>query len=141
MDADAELEENENRKDFTERERGRTFKAAKQIVEDVRKAEEVLGQNAQKPKPAGPKGGRPQKAITKDAVAEAVGETRRTVERSKKQVALAEQYPFMQAWKQSHVLAVGEALEKLPESERDKAVPKTVQEKSDWYTERECVSL
>jgi hypothetical protein len=44
-----ESEENEDRKDFTPGERGRTFKAAKQTVADVKKAAEVLSaQNADK---------------------------------------------------------------------------------------------
>lgn len=114
---DIELEENDNRKDFTEKERGRTFKAAKKVVDDAKKAKTVLAQTG--PKPSGVKGGRPKEAASTRSVADAIGETRQSVERAEQQVDLAEKFPFMQGpdWRQSHVLAVGEALEHIPEEE------------------------
>jgi ParB-like chromosome segregation protein Spo0J len=45
-----EFEENENRKELTEGERARTFQSSKRLVEKARQAEEVLAQNAPKPK-------------------------------------------------------------------------------------------
>ena len=44
-----ELEENENRKPLTQGERERTFRSAKKLVDNARRAEEVLIQTESKP--------------------------------------------------------------------------------------------
>jgi ParB/RepB/Spo0J family partition protein len=115
-----ELEENEDRKAFTQAERERTFAKSKRLVDDAKKAEEVLAQTA--PKPRGKKGGQPKKPASTRAVAEALGTSRRDVDRAEQHVALAEQYPFMQKWRQSEVLAIHEALVTVPEAEREDAM-------------------
>lgn len=119
---DIELEENENRKDLTEAERKRTFAASKKLVDNAKRAADVLSIVDKTPNP---KGGRPTKgSASQESVAEALGVSRGTVSNAEQHVATAERFPFMQtaAWRQSHVLAVGEALEKLPEPEQDQAV-------------------
>jgi ParB family chromosome partitioning protein len=116
---DVELEENENRKNLTEGERARTFESSQRIVRTAKRAEQVLG--GIPPKPVGPKGGRPSNPASKEAVAEAVGISRRSLLEAEQHVETAERFPWMKGseWRQSHVLAVREQMEKLPESERD----------------------
>lgn len=114
---DIEVEENENRKALTEGEKARTFASSKRLVEKAKRAAEVLAQSA----PKASTGGRPSQPASTRAVAEAVGVERRTIDRAEQHVATVERYPFMESqhWRQSHVLAVNEHLEKLPEEERE----------------------
>ena len=114
-----ELEENENRKSFTARERRRTFDTAKQLVEDAKKAEGILAQLG--PEKTG-KRGQPKKPASTRAIAAAVGTTRQDIERAAQHVETATMFPFMQSWRQSEVLAVRETLEDLPEEERQDAM-------------------
>jgi ParB/RepB/Spo0J family partition protein len=119
---DLELEENENRKNLTERERGRTFAAAKKVKESAEKAAEILENSS--PVIEGPRGrGQPPKAASTRAVAEALGVDRMDVRRARQQVETAEQFPFMQTgkWRQSDVLRIRERIEELPEAERESA--------------------
>jgi ParB family chromosome partitioning protein len=112
-----ELEENENRKQLTDRERARTFASSKRLVESAKKAEEVLGATRKTPHA---EGGRPSKgAAPKADIAEAMGMSRRSLERAEQQVETAEQFPWMQGneWRQSDVLRVRERLEELPDPE------------------------
>lgn len=69
------------------------------------------------------KRGRPNKAGSKRQVASVTGISPASQIEVERHVSLAEQYPALQrdGWKQSQVLAAGEALEKLPEGERPKA--------------------
>jgi ParB-like chromosome segregation protein Spo0J len=107
---DVELEENENRKSLTERERTRTFASSKKLKENAKRAAEVL--------PAADKtqGGRPpKKSVPQKDVAQALGTSRQAIERAEQHVATAEVFPFMQGnnWRQSDVLRVRERLEEL----------------------------
>ncbi len=113
-----EIEETEDRKDFNEQERRRTFTSSKQLVEDAKQVEEVL--RTKSPKPSGAKGGRPSKPASTRAVAEAVGVDAKSVRKAEQHVETAEAFPFMQGpdWRQSQVLAVRESIEKLPEVEK-----------------------
>ena len=114
-----ELEENENRKSLTERERTRTLASSKKVLEHARKAGEVSPQSAAKPQ-----GGRPTKyGKSKDEVAQDLGISKDTLERAEHHVETAEQFPFMQAgnWRQSDVLRVRERIEDLPQEERGPA--------------------
>ena len=87
-----ELEENENRKSLTAAERSKTFRAAKQVVEDAKKVKAVSSQSETKPQ-----GGRPAKYVKKkDEVAADIGVSRNTLERAEQHVSTAEQFPFMQ---------------------------------------------
>jgi ParB/RepB/Spo0J family partition protein len=114
---DIELEENDNRKSLTEAERAKRYRTSKRLVENARKAKEVLAQSAQKPNQKGTKGGRPKKPDAPQAVAEALGTDRRTVERAEQHVETAEAFPFMQDWVRSDVLAVHEQLAPIPKAE------------------------
>lgn len=117
---DIEFEENENRKPLTERERARTFASSKKLKDNAAKAREILAQSAQEKTG---KRGQPVKPTSQNAVAEALGTDRRTVERAEQHVETAERFPFMQTgtWRQSDVLRFRERLEELPEAEREDA--------------------
>jgi ParB family chromosome partitioning protein len=115
---DIELEENDNRKSLTERERARRFESSKKLVENAKRAAEVSPQSADKPS-----GGRPaQYGKPKPEVAADLGVSEDTLVRAEQHVATAEQFPFMKGsqWKQSDVLRVRERLEGLPAPEREK---------------------
>jgi ParB family chromosome partitioning protein len=111
-----EIEENENRKSFTEQERRRTFASSKRLLEKAKKAEEVLRTTRKTAETGRPtKGGASQVEI-----AEALDTNRRTIERAEKHVATAERFPWMQGndWRQSDVLRFQERLEELtPEAQ------------------------
>ena len=115
-----ELDENENRKDFTERERQRTFTASKRTVDDAKKAGQVLSKNSldkRKPRGQAPKYGAP-----KSAVAKALGVSHATITEAEQHVEAAEQFPFMQRpdWRQYHVLETRDLISQFPEAERTK---------------------
>jgi ParB-like nuclease domain len=114
---DIELDENENRKDFSEKERHRTFKAAKQLVEDAKKAEAILSQVGTV---SSGKRGNPKKAASVRAVASALGTTNQDISRAQKHESTAEQFPFMQGihWSESNVIEAGKIVKTLPASER-----------------------
>lgn len=118
---DIELEENENRKALTERERTRSFASSKKIVENAKRAQEVIGRT---PKTPHPKGGRPTKGTaSQEEIAQALATSPRDLVRAEQHVETAERFPFMQGgdWRQSDVLRVRERLEELPEQERHDA--------------------
>jgi ParB family chromosome partitioning protein len=110
-----ELEENENRKSLTERERTRIFASSKRLVENAHKAAEVIGSM---PKTSDPKkGGRPTKGLApQEEVARALGTSPRDIVRAERHFEMAERYPWMQGnvWRQSDVLRMRERLEELP---------------------------
>ena len=81
------------------------------MVADAKKAAEVLG--GRPPKPGSAKGGRPGKSTSTRAVAAAVGVATKTVREAEQHVETAEEFPFMQGWRQSEVLAVREELRLL----------------------------
>jgi hypothetical protein len=112
-----ELEENENRKALTEGERARTFESSRKLVENAKKAAEVLAQNVPKP-PSGERGGRPAKPTSTRAVAAALGVSRTDVHRAEQHVETVERLPWMKGWKQAQVLAVRDRLEDLNEHEQ-----------------------
>lgn len=119
---DIEFEENENRKDFTERERARRFESSKKLVAQAKRAGEVIsGQSPDKPIP---RGHQPKYGVAREEVAEALNIDEKTLRKAEQHVETAERFPFMQGakWRQSHVLAVRERLEELPEPEQAKAV-------------------
>jgi ParB-like chromosome segregation protein Spo0J len=123
-----EWEENEQRKPWSEQERGKTYQASKQLVEDAERVraileeeaaektgDELLGDSPKKSR------GAPKKNVTQADVADAVGVSRRELNKAENQVAFAEQFPYMQGWRQSNVMAVKEALDDMPKAERDDA--------------------
>jgi ParB family transcriptional regulator, chromosome partitioning protein len=115
-----ELEENENRKDFTDRERRRTFQASKRVLEDAKKAGAILSKNSlDKPKPRGQS---PKYGVPKGAVAEVLSISHATITEAEQHIDTAEQFPFMQRadWRQYHVLEARELVNQFPESERPK---------------------
>lgn len=115
-----EVEENENRKDFTDRERRRTFTVSKRFLDDARKAGEVLSaKSADKKKPRGHK---PAHGVAKKEIAEVLGVSETAIREAEKHVETAEQFPFMQRpdWRQYHVLEVRELLNDFPQSEHPK---------------------
>jgi ParB-like chromosome segregation protein Spo0J len=116
-----ELEENENRKPLTEQERMRTFTSSKKLVENAKRAAEVLSHG--ETKPPGAKGGRPVKPDSVRAVADSLGTDKENIRRAEQHVATAERFPFMQgsAWRQADVLRIHERLKELPEAEREAA--------------------
>jgi ParB/RepB/Spo0J family partition protein len=118
---DIELEENENRKPLTQRERERTFASSKGLVESAKKAGEVLAHSG--PKSAG-KHGRPAQPTSTRAIAGALGTSRQSIERAEQHIATAEQFPFMQGsqWRQSDVLRVRERLEEIKPEAREQTI-------------------
>jgi ParB-like chromosome segregation protein Spo0J len=103
-----ELEENENRKSLTERERTRTFESSKRLVESAKKAGEILRHDVAKLSR-----GRPAKHGAPMAdIAESLGVEKKTVERAERHFEMAERYPWMQGnvWRQSDVLRMRERL-------------------------------
>ena len=122
-----ELEENENRKDLTARELRRTFKASRQIVDDAQRVSELISSESDQIKntDSNPKGAgrKPKGTVSKANIAQFLGTSKTALIESEQHVETAEKFPFMQAdqWRQSHVLAVREGLEALPEQERNDA--------------------
>ena len=117
-----ELEENENRKDFTQAERERTFEKSKQMVEDSKTADEAISL-AGKEKTKNPRGRKRKGKSTKKDIAEAMGVSEATLIHAEQHVEFAERYPFMKSWRQSGVLAVKERLEEsVPAADRDAAM-------------------
>jgi plasmid maintenance system antidote protein VapI len=102
-----ELEENENRKSFTERERTRTFASSKRIVVGAKQAAEIIStQSVEKD----PRGRKSVHGAPKDEIAGAIGISTTALVKAEQHVKTAEQFPFMQgnSWKQSDVLRVRE---------------------------------
>jgi ParB/RepB/Spo0J family partition protein len=118
---DIELEENENRKPLTEAERTRPFASSKRLIENAKKAAEVLSAAG---KTTSSKGGRPSKeGAPQKEIAASLGTSRQAVERAAHHVETAERFPFMQAgkWRQSDVLRIRERIAELPEEEHEQA--------------------
>lgn len=106
-----ELEENLQRKDLTAYERSRN------LTELAEAAAKVLPQSSKTTH-----GGRPPKNDVPLAdVAEHVGVPRATIQKAQEHVAAAERYPVLQGpgWKQYRAMEAAEALDRLPESERE----------------------
>lgn len=103
-----ELEEN------TERSALLDYEASKARLAEIRQAEAEARQSDNTVVRSRMKPG------SNRAIAEASGESRETVRKLEKHVAVAELYPFMQKpeWKQYNVLEAAEHLEKLPEGDR-----------------------
>jgi len=93
-----ELEENENRKDFTDKERRRTFAASKQMVADAKAAAAALPSAPEGKKPRGEK---KKYAVPKADVAAALGVSVSTLVEAEHHEETAEEFPFMQGWRQS----------------------------------------
>ena len=116
-----ELEENENRKSLTEQERRRSFLSSKKLVENAKKAGEILSVlGTDKPLP---RGHAPKHGTSREAIATDIGTTVNTLRKAEKHVEAAERFPFLQGadWRQSDALRITERLEELPEPERDLA--------------------
>lgn len=107
-----ELEENLRRKDLT------PYEQARELVRKAPVVAEALAANLVTKTPRGePR----QMATPKEDVAQALGTSASSLVRSEQHVATADTYPFMQKpeWKQYHVLEAREALDKIPETERE----------------------
>jgi ParB/RepB/Spo0J family partition protein len=119
---DIELEENENRKPLTQRERERTFASSKRLVESAKKAGEVLSAaTADKSKP---RGHAPVHGAARSTIADALGTSEGSIRNAEKHVSIAEQFPFMQGsqWRQSDVLRVRERLEEIKPEAREQTM-------------------
>lgn len=110
-----ELEENLQRKDLTAFERSRNLaeladKAAKVVLSDSDK-----NQSAGRP---------PKNEVPLADVAEYIGKPRITIHDAQKHVAAAERYPILQGegWKQYRAMEAAEALDRLPEKDRDAVI-------------------
>jgi hypothetical protein len=102
----------DDRKDFTQAERGRTFKAAVKTVADTKKAAGVLSTKlVDKPKPK-PRGHKAVHGAAKKEIAEALGVSTSTVVRAEQHVETAIVFPFMQGddWLEYHVLEARRAV-------------------------------
>ena len=114
-----ELEENLRRKDLTAHERSKNTVELAQAAEHVdRETGEISTESAGKSR------GRPPVPGSKERVSERIGIPVSTINDAKKHVAAAEKYTFLQGpdWKQYRAMEVAEALDKLPEDERDDIV-------------------
>jgi ParB family chromosome partitioning protein len=126
-----EWEENEQRKPWSEQERGKTFQAAERLMKDAERVQAILQEEAAEktgdvdlgdsPKTKRTRADSAKKTVTQAQVADAVGVSRRELNKAESHVALATQFPYMKSWRQSHVLAIKEALDDLPKAERDDA--------------------
>jgi ParB-like chromosome segregation protein Spo0J len=117
---DIELEENENRKALTERERTLTFEASEKLLGQAKRAAAVIS-NA--PLEKDPRGRKSDHGAAKTEIADALGVSHAAIRRAEQHVATVEQFPFMKAgkWRQSDVLRIRERIEELPQTERDDA--------------------
>lgn len=116
-----ELEENTRRKDLTEYERSRN------LVELAATAAVVLKEKAEAPiefrtESVQKSRGRPPAPASERRVAEHIGIPKSKIQDAQAHVQAADEYPVMQSWKQYHVLEAREALGKLPDEQRQKAV-------------------
>jgi hypothetical protein len=101
---------------LTEGERARTFESSKKLVEQAETAKERIAQDLRNSSKPGPKTEGPSRR----EVARAMDVPEATLRVAEQHVEAVEHWPFMREkeWRQSHVLAVKESLEKLPEPER-----------------------
>jgi hypothetical protein len=91
------------------------------VLEQAKQAAEILSaQSADKPKS---RGQQPKHGVARSYIADTIGVSETALRKAEQHVETAEEFPFMKAgtWRQSHVLAVREQIEKLPEPERGKA--------------------
>ena len=106
-----ELEENLQRKDLTDAERSR------KLVKLVEAAAPVVSAQLDK----NLSGGRPSKhGASREAIADFIGETPKTIRNAESHVAAVDSYPFLAqpGWRQYHAMEAAETLDKLPEDER-----------------------
>lgn len=117
---DLELEENENRKSLTEGERRRTFASSKRLVENTIKAAEVLGAAPSTAVSISYKGGTKANAAPQQAIADALGTSRRAIERAKQHVDTSERYSWLQsdAWLQADILRLRRHFKRIPVEEQ-----------------------
>jgi ParB/Sulfiredoxin domain len=109
-----ELEENLQRKDLTPYEQSKAAVDLEDLAREVERGE-FRGESPRK-------WGRPQSG--RRSAARRIGISEKTLRDAERHVQLADRSPFMKArqWRQAHVVEVGEALDKLPRSERDDAL-------------------
>jgi len=119
---DIELEEDTNRKDLTHAERTTTLRSSQKLLEDAKKAADIISTKSVEKTER--RGRNSTHAVAKKEIAEALGVATMTLVEAEQHIETVERFPWMKGseWRRSHVLAVGEAMEKLPESERDQAV-------------------
>lgn len=112
-----ELEENLRRKDLTAYEQARTTVELAQVASAV-DVEEFRPESGHKSR------GRPVEPGSLRRVEERIGIPRTTINKAERHVETADAFPAFQspAWKQYHVLEAKEQLDKLPASDRPKAV-------------------
>lgn len=118
----AEMDENAEREDLNDFERSAARLAELRQATAQAKAEATTGAKDLRGDSPHKSRGRPKEAGSKRAIAERTGVSRRTRQDLERHVALAEDYPFLKrpGWVMHSVLRAGEALEKLPQSERPK---------------------
>jgi len=119
---DVELEEDTNRKDLTHAERTTTLRSSQKLVEDARKARDIISaKSAEKTETRGRKS---KHGVAREEIAAAVGVAETTLREAEEHIDTVERFPWMKGseWRRSHVLAVGEAMERLPEPEHDQVV-------------------
>jgi hypothetical protein len=118
---DMELEENENRKPLTEVERRRTFGSSKRLVENARKAADII---SGAPPKKDPRGRKAKGKAPREETAAALGIDERSLRRAEQHVEAAEAFPFMQGedWRQSDVLRVRERLVEAPPKAREQII-------------------
>lgn len=109
-----ELEENLQRKDLTAYERSRNLTELAETAAKVDQ-EEIVTESVDKSR------GRPPVPGSKERVAERIGVPPATIHDAQKHVAAAERYPLLQGpgWKQYRAMEAAEALDRLPEPERE----------------------
>jgi hypothetical protein len=83
------------------------------MVADAKAAEKVLRSVADQKSDGRKSRGRPKAKASKTAVAAAIGVSKTTLIEAEHQTETAEEFPFMQGWRQSEVLAVREELRLL----------------------------
>jgi hypothetical protein len=108
-----ELEENDNRKALTEGERARTFKSSQTLLERAKQAVE-RHENNSGGVPELKRGPKPKAGVSRDEIAADLGVSEKAFRRAEQHVETVEHWPFMRDWRQSQVLAVREAFERVP---------------------------
>jgi hypothetical protein len=117
-----ELEENIRRKDLTPHEVSRNLVELADTAARVIENEFPLA-DSENPKPKNPKGGRPEKKVSKDKVAERIGVNRQTITNATEHVKAVSDFPelAMVAPTQKDAITVAKNLRALPEGERSEA--------------------
>jgi ParB family chromosome partitioning protein len=117
---DIEFEENENRKPLTDGERMRTFESSRRLIENAKRAGQVISSAAEEKDARGRKA---NLGAPKEQIAEALDIGVASLVRAEQHVETARQFAFMQAgrWRQSDVLRIRERIAELPAEERASA--------------------